>query len=198
MKKIGVISVIILLLFISNMACYKRVHCPGLPTNLDYFPYHDGQTLKYVNSQQDTVNFVIAQVTDNTKSVTCQESPKCPDCKCECGFGKTFSALGDTLQDRIPSIYAHFGVEGGGPKTITSANIKLSFTCFVDDWSKSLFNKNIYKGEKITYGQIDDFFNDTISIENANNEVVKKIVIVKGKGLVSYTTADGEEWKLVE
>jgi len=42
------------------------------------------------------------------------------------------------------------------------------------------------------------YLNDIIIIENENNKTIKKVVIVKDKGLVSYTTADGEEWKLVE
>jgi len=48
------------------------------------------------------------------------------------------------------------------------------------------------------YDEITTHLADTISIENESNTIIRKIVIIKGKGLVSYTTADGEEWELIE
>jgi hypothetical protein len=41
---------------------------------------------------------------------------------------------------------------------------------------------------------------DTISfsLENGNNQLIKKMVFIKNKGLTSYITANGEEWNLIE
>jgi len=195
MRKASVI--IIILLSVLCVGCYKQVHCPGLPANLDYFPYYDGQILKYANSQQNVINFVIGQVENHTKSYTCQESPKCPECKCGCAFSKAFRT-GNVLQNGVTYIYASFSTEGSGPKTITSVGIGLLFTCFVDDWSHNRFNKIVYQGKKISYNQVDEYLEDTVLLENENNMIITKAVIVKGKGLVSYTTADGEEWELIE
>jgi proline dehydrogenase len=58
--------------------------------------------------------------------------------------------------------------------------------------------KTLYEGKPILHTEASNYLNDTLSVENENNKSVKKIIIVKNKGIVSYTTADGKEWKLVE
>ena len=174
-------------------SCNKKTHCPALPASLNYYPYYEGQVLQYVNSQQEIQNFVIAYIEDYRKSYICERTLKCPEC-CECSHSLAVRT-NYVLDAQISYMYAHFSVGGGGPEIISSANMSFLFTCSLED---NRLEKTLFENEKIPYNKIDQFFNDTISIENVNNELIHKIMIVKNKGLVSYTTADGEEWKLVE
>jgi len=159
-----------------------RKHCHEFPANLNYFPYQNGQELKFTNSQYNFKNFIIASK-KNTKAYSFAWN-----CKCECDIFSRFSI--NENQDSL-SIKEAFLRLGGGGEYISSIYIDFQF-------QYDYLTKELDVGKLVPYDEIYKYIDDTIVIENENNQIVKKIVIVKGKGLISYTTADGEEWKLVE
>jgi len=177
------VSIIILLLFVL-LGC--KTHCPEFPANLNYFPYYEGQELKFTNSKQNIRIFIVSYKEDS-KAYSFAWNCKC-DCSAESGFHTTES------QDSL-SIKAAF-FRFSGEKYISSVDIGFRFQysyMYGDDLRITL---GIEKS--VPYDELYKYLEDTIIIENENNQLVKKVVIVKGKGLVSYTTADGEEWELVE
>lgn len=183
MKKIGIILV---LLSILSIGCYKNAHCPRFPTDLNYFPYYELQELKFTNSQQNSHTFTIAQI-EKSKDYICKQTDKCR-CECNCG---AYSEFRTNYNSDMLDIYANFWIYGEGEKNVYKVHMIFRF---VNDY----FEKTLFEGNTVSRKDIGKYLEDTIVIENADNQIVKKIVIAKGKGLVSYTTADGEEWKLVE
>ena len=180
MKKV---SIIILLLFVL-LGC--KIHCPEFPAELNYFPYHEGQELKFINSQQNIRNFIIANKANSKANSFGQ------NCKCECFIYTMFSTYFNQDTVNIRGEINLYGRENVG---------SIYINCYIED---NLYNNEMLSigvelpDKKTSYDKISKYLEDTIIIENENNQLVKKVVIVKGKGLASYTTADGEEWKLVE
>ena len=188
MKKINII--IVVLIAILGLGCYKKTHCPEFPANLNYFPYNDGQELKFINSQHNMRTHTIAQI-EKSKDHICKQTDKC-QCECTCD---TYSEFRTNFNQDSLYMYAIFWISGEGKENASKVNVRYLFSNFFcsDNFEKILFEGNIIPRKDIL-----KYLKDTIVIENENNQIVKKIVIVKGKGLISYTTADGEEWKLVE
>ena len=166
------------------MSC--KIHCPEFPAELNYFPYYEGQELQFINSQRNIQSFTITNKENSESEVFGQ------NCKCLCYIFTYFNinSLSDSLSMRCE-------INIDGRENVWGINID----CHIED---NLRNKELLSigvelpDNKISYDEIDKYLEDTIIIENKNNKTVTKIVFVKNKGLVSYTTADGEEWKLVE
>ena len=166
----------------------KETYCPGFPKSINYFPYNKNQKITFVNSQHEESSY---------KIISCENSESWSykwNCKCACEAESTFlmNQIQDSLDVNYISVHGMIIISGG--ESVTDIEMSVRFS----DFSSEYFTKTLYEGEKIFHTKIDKFFADTISIENNNNKLFKKVVIVKDKGLVSYTTADGEEWKLVE
>jgi hypothetical protein len=181
MKKI---SLIIVLLSIFCIGC--EIHCPEFPANLNYFPYYEGQELKFTNLQHDIKSFTIA------KKANSKANSFGGNCKCECFLYSMFNT--DSNKDTV-SIRSEININGR--ENVGSVYIN----CYIEDnqWKNELLSTGVKLPDKKTsYDEISKYLEDTIILENENNQIVKKIVIIKGKGLVSYTRADGEEWNLVE
>ena len=181
MKKV---SIIIVLLSIFCINC--KIHCPEFPAELNYFPYYEGQELQFFNSQQNVRIFTIAKKA-NSKSDSFERN-----CKCECFLYSMFNAISnrDTVSIRSEiNIYGRENIES------------VYINCYIEDnqWNNELLSIGVELPDKKTsYDEISKYLENTVILENDNNQIVKRVVIVKNKGLVSYTTADGEEWKLVE
>jgi len=182
MKKL---SLILVLLSVSCTSC-KKTHCPGFPANLNYFPYYNGQELKFVNSQQNFQSFTITNK-ENSKSESFAWN-----CDCACGIESIFST--NENQDSLGIKAAYLRLYEG--EYVSS--LKIGFYFQYSYLHEEHLVKSIDLENPVSYNEVYKYLQDTIVIENDNNQLVKKIVVVKGKGLVSYTTADGEEWKLVE
>jgi hypothetical protein len=180
MKKISVIIIVLL----SITGC--KIHCPEFPADLNYFPYYEGQELQFINSQQNIRSFTIVKKA-NSKSNSFGEN-----CKCECFVYSMFNT--NSNQDTV-SIRSEINIYGR--ENVGSVYIN----CYIEDnlWNSELLSIGVELPDKKTsYEKISKYLENTITIENENNQIVKSVVIVKGKGLVSYTTVDGEEWNLVE
>jgi len=183
MKKTSVIIIGLLSIFL--MGC--KTHCPEFPANLNYFPYHSGQELKFVNTQGVVRNFTIVNK-ENSKSESLEWN-----CKCICEAYSSFKTNENQDSLSIRETYLRFY---DGEKYVSFLEIGFGFH------HSYLYGESLTKRldleKPAPYNEIYKYLQDTIVIENDNNQLVKKIVVVKGKGLVSYTTADGEEWNLVE
>jgi hypothetical protein len=177
-------------------SCNKKIHCPALHHNLYYFPYYNNQVLKYSNSHQDIDTFIIGQ-TDKTKKYVCEETDKCR-CECGCDMYAEFRTH-NALENNVTFIYGMLYASGVGEEAGFISSINLDVQLYHNlNYSSNKFKKTLFKDKKISYNDINKYIGDTIIIENTDNEFIHKIAIVKDKGLVSYTTADGEEWKLEE
>jgi len=177
--------IIIAFCFVFFLGCYKKTDCPGFPANLNYFPYTLGQYLDFVNSLQDTSTFIIFE---KVKTVDYTVYFSRPGFKPPCNTTMHFHMASNKEKKEISG---GFLIDGGGPGIINFAEIVILF-------EKDIFKKVIIEDVKISYNEIENYLTDTLSIENMVNKTVKKVVIVKGEGIVSYTTADGEEWKLLD
>jgi len=182
MKKV---SIIIILLSVFCMGC--KIHCPEFPANLNYFPYYEGQELKFTNSQQDIQSFIVSSKNDSKASSFGQ------NCKCVCHAGSVFR----TTENR-DSLSLRCGLEISGGRNDLSNSVSISCDLQYSYLYSDYLSTGLNLEKTVPYDELYKYLEDTIIIENENNQIVKKIVIVKGKGLISYTTADGEEWKLVE
>ena len=171
MKKTNIIIV-----FLSVFCLNCQIHCPEFPNNLNYFPYYEGQELNFINSQQTIHTFVISNKYNSTPDFFSH------NCKCECNIETKFNIYSN--QDSL-------SMDGGIYITGRKDASYVSVSCFG-------LRKYILERKSVPYDKLSKYLEDTIVIEDENNKVITKIVIVNGKGLVSYTTADGEEWKLVE
>ena len=189
MKKI---NIIITLLSLFCIGCYTKVKCPGFPNDLNIFPYYENQKLKFINSQQDFRDFIPYQIRQQ-KPFTCKTPLNHPhECECTCS---SYSELRAYFVQNTIGVYAMCWLSGEGRNGFYAIEVDFSFSY---DTHSDNFTKTLFEGNTIPHKDIGKYVEDTICIENENNKSVTKIVVVKGKGLVSYTTADGEEWKLVE
>jgi len=171
MKKLSIIIVVLL----STYGCQK-IHCPAFPTDLNYFPYTEGQNLKFANFQHDIHSFI------TTKKYNSKGEAFEWNCKCVCVIESQFRASDNQGLD-IQACLSFIGRS-------TASNGSLDFNIS----SGENFFIKLFQDKEIPYKEIGKHLSDTIFGVNG----IAKVVIVKGKGLVSYTTVDGEEWKLVE
>ena len=181
MKKLHVIIIVLLSIFC--IGCKKK-DCPAFPDNLNYFPYYQGKELKFSNSKNDICSFLIAE-TFNSKAEKFEWN-----CKCSCEASSAFHT--NQNQDSL-KIDCSLTILGNDASSV-ELRCWFGYSYIYSD----SFGKVLSSGQKIPYKELTKHLSDTISIENKNNKLVRKIVIIKNKGLVSYSTADGEEWKLVE
>jgi len=181
MKNLTVI--IIVLLSVICVSC-KKTHCPAFPSDLNYFPYSQEQELKFVNSQQNFQYFTITSK-ENSKAESFEWN-----CRCECFVYTMFSANSNTDSLNIRCDIHVYGRSYG-------SNISMIFQIYSKSNDESIY-KQITTDKSFPYEEMGQYIEDSVTLENDNNKLIKKVVFVKNKGLVSYTTADGEEWKLVE
>jgi hypothetical protein len=182
MRKISILIIVLLSIF----GC--RTHCPEFPTNLNYFPYYEGQELNFVNSKKDIQSFTISYK-DNSKANSFGYF-----CKCVCGASSVFHT--DENQDSL-SIVCNIDIDDAGRGSdITTSSIAIrcyfKYSYKFDDYLAKRFDF----GKSVHYNEIYKYVEDTITLETEDGMIVKKIVIVKDKGLVSYTKVDGEVWML--
>jgi len=176
MKKLSLIIVILLSIFCSGC---KKTHCPAFPANLNYFPYFKGQELKFTNSQQNIRSFIVLEE-ENSNAYSFEWN-----CKCACEACSLFSTSRN--QDSLMISGEFYIIGGEDDSNISTVSIYFGNLRKKIDFEKSISYNEIYK-----------YVADTIIIEDIGSKPIRKIVTVKNKGLISYTTADGEEWRLVE
>ena len=86
--KFLIISTLTYCIISSLTACVGDVHCPAFPEKLKvFYPYEKGDTLKFVNTANDTLKLIIEEL-QMTKAYT---FPKKCDCDCEATLSFTTS-----------------------------------------------------------------------------------------------------------
>ena len=194
MKKV---SIIILLLSLFCIGCKKKTHCPEFPVNLDYFPYYIGQELEFMNLQQDIRSFVVTDKKTSNAKVFDKGSPDC-----SCFPSSSFSTNQNQNLLKIVQARTSINIPIEDEKIVISAMMYFDFDFVMTNnypFHESVGVNLLSKLKKpILFTDVETYLPDTALLENENNMSITKMVIVKGKGLISYTTADGEEWKLVE
>jgi len=187
MKKINIITLV--LLSIICIGCMRTKPCPSCLSDLNYFPYEKGQYLKFINLQSDTLVYIITykEIYDDdfaTKGGIYNKGNFCVS---------YINIYIESLKD-VKKIGCGVSVSGSLEEVWNvDAGIRFSIENDTSDFlTKELITNNC------SYKKVNKYLNDIIIMKNNNNKLVKKVVIVKNKGLVSYTTADGEEWKLAE
>jgi len=177
MKRLSVYTIVFLsILFID---CRRERICPGFPDELNYFPYYKNQKLNFVNSQQDIRCFTIFLV-ENTTDSESFGGGICSD---------SYSQFETSINQELLQMRSMIYFSRGNPV----------FTILIDFcFNKEYLKEILYKGKEIPIEEVCKYLNDTISVEKEDNKIIKKVIIAKGKGVISYTTADGEEWNLVE
>jgi hypothetical protein len=181
MKKVSVFFLVLASIFCTGC---NKTHCPSFPDNLNYFPYYQGQKLKFSNSQNDICSFTIARKF-NSKSEDLEWN-----CKCSCEGSSMFRTHQNQDSLKIDCNLIIYGTDASS----VDLNCYFHYSYHYSDY----FTKELWSGQKIPYSDLTKRLSDTISIESKNNLLVKKIMIIKDRGLVSYTTSDGEEWILIE
>ena len=174
-------------LIILCVACgYKP--CPDISVDLNYFPYYNGQELKFTDSKNNTLTFIIANKENENTDYAKRGGIGYKGNYCGYNIGCEINPTQDAAR-----MNCSISVNGSLDKVW---NVLVVVYLFKEVHSNEWLEINIKKN--CSYKNLNKHLEDTITIENENNAIVKKVVILKGKGLVSYTTADGEEWKLVE
>jgi len=170
MKRLNLIFIV--LIAFACLGC-KKQNCPGFPAYLIYFPYSKGQELKFINSEDEHMNFIIEVKYTSLPYTLCQGLYDKCDCEPPTTSFKTYQNS-DSIQ--ILCYVRPFNLS----EIVASCEFIYNYE----------YSDYIYKEFTI--------LSDTLTLEGDNGRIVKKVVIVKNKGLVSYTTADGVEWRLAE
>lgn len=181
MKKVGVIIIVILSTF--SIGCRKS--CPKFPTNLNYFPYSEKQELKFINSQNDICYFTISKL-EKSKMHYLTANYK--------GGCDAFSTFCIKSNQDIMSITGTLSI---ADNVYGNGNVSIYF--YVEDGEDyNYLEKTLITNRDFPTKETYKYLDDKLTIENEDGRIIKQFVIIKNKGVVSYTTADGEEWNLIE
>jgi hypothetical protein len=146
--------------------------------------------LIFTNSQLDTQYFKIER-RENSKSESLAWN-----CHCECAVYSLFTA---TTTPDIFDIRCDIKVGGADFAKNIAINCTLNFQNYDESQSyKEYLSEQIIPDKKFLYEETSKYLKDTIFLKKENNKMVIKMAIVKNKGLISFTTADGKEWILAE
>ena len=164
------------------IGCKDR-YCPGFPDELtDILPYTPGQTIRFVNENGNCKSWIIRGVYQQRP----EEYTWCE--KCSCGDATTYNAK---LKGGKDSLY--------GVDTILNITIYSSLT--VDSLTVGARVEYAhYHSADFRCGQT--FFDngiDTIILTSiSDSSYYDSLVIVRGVGLTSFCTSNGEKYSLLD
>ena len=185
---------IILAASIALSSCYR--HCAEFPKEFQqhYFPYSPGQVLTFANSMGDTVTL---NVTDLTQSKPYKIAWNVKE---SCAPNMIVKMQGNVESVGVEFIFMVFNrgqreydSEGGNPTYNELYDILVTFM-------PNQFNYTMYDGERY-YSRIEGMLDSLnfVSIrdqQNSPDRIINTFAVAKDKGLVSFTTTDGQEYKL--
>jgi len=175
--------VLIFVLIVLNFIGCKETHCPAFPANLvEFFPYSNGDELKFINVNNDTLKLKII------KNQTSDSYSYSWNCKCTCGADAGFET---DFSINYPL------------KIVGNINIgKNNFERICDFYDSTIHN------DVLSYlkGGINPFSEeqqpnlaDTIFIETQTNNRIRNTIIVKGKGIVEFwDKKQNSKWIMIE
>ena len=179
-------------LFLTNCGSANGdTKCPGFPEYLiDYFPYHKGDTISFVNQYNDTLSFGVGLL-----SVT-KEWSYGRDCKCDCGspnavlqaptLSTGFSLFWEiSAGNKYVKPFVRF--ELGSYYWDSGVFSKQSCLYFYDETGKDPFDR-----------QNSTFFGDTVIIED-KSQLISRVTAVKGKGITGFSDQiQNFQWKSIK
>ncbi|MCK9562685.1 MAG: hypothetical protein M0R02_08190 [Bacteroidales bacterium] len=180
-------SIIIVLFSFFCVGC-QEIDCPHFPDNLNYFPYVNGQELKFTNNQSDIHSFTII-----SKENSIPESFS-SNCKCACDVYTKIAMISNEDSMRIE---CWINISSRQDIHFIRMGSFIDNTQITEFLSKEIELKQ-FKLTFKDYNKISKYLEDTILLENENNQFITKMVFIKNKGLVSYTTVNGEEWNVID
>lgn len=165
----------------------KDIQCHGYPENANYFPYEKEQEIKFSNSKNEVKSLIIYN-TIKTDSYSFDWN-----CKCVCNASVYFITHENADSISITGLCNIIG--GRGDISFLHFNVDLSFSN--PSHYSDKFYKKLNPEKKVPINEFYKYLPDTIYLENENNITFKELVLVRNKGIVSFTTADGEIWNSV-
>ena len=167
--KIAAISVIVILLAIS---C--KEDCPAFPKHLiDYYPYKTGDILKFENSNNDTIEYIVRGI-----SITEKHSIDGGCSKCACEGPLLYFLAEDMNYDSING-----EIIGG----IINLNIHYNYLVAYANKNKDFFNPK----DSLLFGK-------TVILEPLphNQGNISYAKVIKGEGIVEFFDTDNNWlWK---
>ncbi|MCL2028760.1 MAG: hypothetical protein FWG79_09800 [Bacteroidales bacterium] len=179
--KITTLSAVLLGLagMLSTTSCGKK--CIGFPEHLvDYYPYKVGDTLRFENSDKDTLSFFMWEyywIKETTYGA-------CSKCECNDPIGLYFQTREGN--DSI-SIGGWIEVFIKQEETILSCwftYIYVNGMNASDNFSKMENTQNAFNSNHAS------LFGDTVTLFNENAIRINRVVIVKGEGIVEFFDAE--------
>jgi len=177
--------VIVLLFALMTSGC-KETHCPAFPNYLiDYFPYTEGDKLKFANSD-DTLKLVI---NNNWSSDSYSFGW---NCKCACEANSGFNTeLNEEFRLSIEGQVNLYNENNRSELSIDFYNANNS----VDNFNIVIENLDPFHEEnKLIFGDTLIFINEI------NNQArVTGMRLVKGKGIINiFDTQENCNWLLID
>ena len=166
MKNSKLLSIIILAtIFVS---C-KEIHCPSFPKEVrdNYFPYSNGNLLKFTNKNSDTITIKI-DVQWITDSYSFNRYCKCA-CEAEAGF---FTEMDNNFVLKISGLILFYSKESS-----------YILSC---EFHNSYLNNDMFEIVKNDFAGVNGVFGDTIFIEKQEYYRIGSVKIVKNKGIVEF------------
>lgn len=163
--------------------------CPGFPEHLvDYFPYQTGDTLSFVNQNNDSLSFCISAI-EKTEDWSFGWG-----CKCSCNSFLFFEA-----SDPIKRTIVKGGIEGIYPNGKPYIHFELS-----NEYLEGtiLTSCQLYLYEETGKDPYDPknsaLFGETVVLESLENQI-SRVMIVKGEGIIGfYDQKYNFQWETVK
>lgn len=177
-------ALLILILAVGLVSC-KETHCPAFPTKLSaYYPYTNGELLKFKNSNSDTLTLkVIEDWASNSYSFDW-------NCKCACGTNAGFNTDSDNT----------YSLKIVGSISFYNENSISELSCNFYDAYVSNDGFSIQKEIENPYNEeSSQFFGDTVFMEKQEYYRIGNVKIIKGKGIFEFWDKKQNcNWILIE
>ena len=163
--------------------------CPAFPDHLvDYFPYRIGDSLLFVNQNNDTILFRVSEI-----SITKESSiSKCGKCKCETpelfvrAYSQYFTMINMGIFTHYEYFRIYFGIENGYLDGIRNAGSKLEdiFTTVKDPFDPK--NSSLFSGTVL------------LDTPMYSDQQISKVIIIRGKGITEFYDQKFDiHWKII-
>jgi len=188
-------NIVLFFFAIICIGCERTEPCPSVLSDLNYFPYIKGQSLKFINSQNDTLIYAIT----NEEIFDSGFATRGGGINSMGNYCTSMALFEINSTQDTAAMDCEIGVDGSLDKVWSFAlRVYLRKNQYNNERLEIIPIQSKHSGKKVKYNEISNYVNDTLTLEDENNKIVKKVIIVKNKGIVSYTTADGEKWGLAE
>lgn len=175
-------KLILVIIVLSLIGC-KDTNCPAFPPSLvEYFPYTDGNELKFKNSNSDTLILIV------NKNWASDSYSFEWNCKCACGADAGFET--DYSEKYSLSITGTIGIGDNNFELICNF-----YDSTVHNDVLSYFKQGVYPYNDAQQSNLPD----TIFIEKPTYNRVGNVTIIKNKGIVEFWDENQNcKWIMIE